>query len=293
MMRARLLSSDPQAGATLEAVRLNFVEPVAAQLQGEVVPAVVEALGVEQEFSLFVKIGDQADPFDDILLEAPGSIRLQFGQLLVGRESEWETEDVRRVADSELRIMSTDPDSLWVQVDEPVLPGSADLIELQFTSALYAPGAVLAALLGNSSRADSWQRVDAGDATALAAGDGMVVVGPIGGHRVLGEVDISSSVMTPNGDGVNDETTFEFPVINLTGRQEVEVRIYDLSGRLVNRITEERPQVSGEYEISWNGREAGGGTVVPGIYLVAIEVDTDDALSVESAVTHRLVHVVH
>ena len=79
----------------------------------------------------------------------------------------------------------------------------------------------------------------------------------------------------------------------ITGRQEVEVRIYDLSGRLVNRITEERPQVSGEYEISWNGREAGGGTVVPGIYLVAIEVDTDDALSVESAVTHRLVHVVH
>ena len=293
MMRARLLSSDPQAGATLEAVRLNFVEPVAAQLQGEVVPAVVEALGVEQEFSLFVKIGDQADPFDEILLEAPASIRLQFSQLLVGRESQWETEDVRRVADSELRIVSTDPDSLWVQLDEPVLPGSADLIELQFTSALYAPGAVLTALLGNSSRADSWQRVDAGDATTLAAGDGMVVVGPIGGHRVLGEVDISSSVMTPNGDGVNDETTFGFPVINLTGRQEVEVRIYDLSGRLVNRISEERPQVSGEYEISWNGRGAGGGTVVPGIYLVAIEVDTDDAESVGNAVTHRLVHVVH
>ena len=121
----------------------------------------------------------------------------------------------------------------------------------------------------------------------------MVVVGPIGGHRVLGEVDISSSVITPNGDGINDETTFEFAVVNLTGLQEVEVRIYDLSGRLVNRITEERPQVSGEYEISWNGRQAGGGIVAPGIYLVAIEVNADDVESVEKVVTHRLVHVVH
>ena len=293
MMRVRLLSSDPQAAATLEAIRLNFTAPVASQLQGEVVPAVVEALGVEQGFSLFVKISGQADPFDDILLEAPEGIRLQFGQFLVGRESQWESENVQPVVDSELRVMSTDADSLWVQLSEPVLPGTADLIELRFTSALYAPGAVFTALVGTSSRADSWQRVDAGDATALAAGEGMAVVGPIGGHMVLGEVGISSSVMTPNGDGVNDETTFEFAVINLTGPQEVEVRIHDLSGRLVNRITEGRPQVSGEYRMSWDGRGAGGGIVPPGIYLVAVEVDADAVESVENVVTHRLVQVAY
>ena len=293
MMRVRLVSSDPEAGATLEALRLNFVEPVASQLQGEVVPAVVEALGVEQGFSLFVKISGQADPFDDILLEAPEGTRLQFDQLLVGRESQWESGNVRPLADSELRVMSTDADSLRVQLSEPVLPGTADLIELRFTSALYAPGAVFTALVGNSSRADSWQRVDAGDATALAAGEGMAVVGPVGGHRVLGEVGISSSVVTPNGDGVNDETTFEFAVINLTGPQEVEVRIHDLSGRLVNRITEGRPQVSGEYRMSWDGRGAGGGIVPPGIYLVAVEVDADAVESVENVVTHRLVQVAY
>ena len=293
MMRARLLSSDPQAAATLEAIRLNFTAPVASQLQGEVVPAVVEALGVEQGFSLFVKISSQADPFDDILLEAPEGIRLQFGQLLVGRESQWESENVQPVVDSELRVMSTEAGSLWVQLSEPVMPGTADLIELQFSSALYAPGAVFSALVGNSSREDSWQRVDGGDATALAAGDGMVVVGPVGGHRVLSEVDVSSSVMTPNGDGVNDETTFEFAVINLTGSQEVGVRIYDLSGRLVNRITDERPEVSGEYRMSWDGRGAWGGTVAPGIYLAAVEIDTDDAGSVGNVVAHRLVHVAY
>ena len=293
MMRARLLSSDPQAAATLEAIRLNFVEPVAAQLQGEVVPAVVEALGVDQEFSLFVKVSGQVDPFDDILLEGPAGVRLQFGQLQVGRERQWGGEDVQPVADSELRIMSTEADSLRVRLGEPVRPGTADLIELRFSSALYAPGAVFKAFVGNSGRTDSWQRVDAGDATALAAGDGMAVVGPIGGHRVLGEVGISSAVMTPNGDGVNDETTFEFAVINLTGPQEVEVRIHDLSGRLVTRITEERPQVSGEYRMSWDGRGAWGGTVAPGIYLAAIEVDADEVERAEKVVEHRLVHVAY
>ena len=117
---------------------------------------------------------------------------------------------------------------------------------------------------------------------ALAAGDGMVVVGPIGGDRVLSEVDVSSSVMTPNGDGVNDETTFEFAVINLTGPQEVGGA--DLRPVRPHGESDFRGETRGKRRVQgvlgWPGSLAAA-SVAPGIYLAAIEVDTDEVESVE------------
>ena len=79
---------------------------------------------------------------------------------------------------------------------------------------------------------------------------------------------------------------------NLTGKQQVELRFFDLSGRLVHRIVEERPEASGEYSLSWNGESAGGGKVPPGIYLVVIEIDADQE-DAENAMAQRLVHVLY
>ena len=179
-----------------------------------------------------------------------------------------------------------------MRLADPVPPRSADLLELRFTSTLYTPGAALEAALGSSAAPGSWQRVDSGDATEIAPGSGMVLTGPIGGDRILSEVALSSPVFTPNGDGLNEEATFRFSVTNLTGKQRVELRFYDLSGRLVHRIVEERPEVSGEYSLSWNGEDAGGGMVAPGIYLVAIAIDADEE-DAENAMAQRLVHVLY
>ena len=45
---------------------------------------------------------------------------------------------------------------------------------------------------------------------------------------------------TPNDDGINDEVVFEFAVVLAQTSRAVEMEIYDLSGRLVRRLTEER-----------------------------------------------------
>ena len=290
MMRVRLLSTDPYAAASLEAIRLNFVPPLATRLLGELAPTTVDEVGVEQDLSVFVRIEGQEEAFDEILLVAPSSMALQFARLRVGREGEWNA--VEPLADDQLQVVPSSPDSLLVRLADPVRPRSADLLELRFTSTLYTPGAALEAAVGSSAVPGSWQRVDSGDATEVAPGSGMVLTGPIGGDRVLSEIAMSSPVFTPNGDGLNEEATFRFSVTNLTGKQRVGLRFYDLSGRLVHRIVEERPEVSGEYTLSWNGEGAGGGKVAPGIYLVAIEVDADEE-DAENAMAQRLVHVLY
>ena len=94
-IRATLLSDAPSASATLRSIWLNFTHPVAQSLTGEVAPAVVETLGQEQRFSLFVRPNfAPRDPgFDELLLVAPADMTLGFdglyagaGEVLAGRD---------------------------------------------------------------------------------------------------------------------------------------------------------------------------------------------------------------
>ncbi|MCY3790592.1 MAG: hypothetical protein OXH63_17595, partial [Gemmatimonadetes bacterium] len=290
-LKARLVSDDPQRAAELRSIRLNFVEPLANQLLGEIEPGVVGALGKEQELSLFIKprFAAQSAGFDEVQIRAPDNMALEFRGLRLGREAQWDSAEL--VASAE--VVATAPDSLWVRLSEVVAPSAADLIEVQFATALYLPGAVFKASLGHSALEDSWQRVDPADATELATGQGMLLVGPEGGRHVLGDLSIGSGVATPNGDGINDELAFSFAVTKLTGTQPLHVRIYDLAGRLVRHWQETRPLISGEYALRWSCEDQSGALVAPGLYLLEVEVVPNDDSRVERTARHRLVHVVY
>ena len=112
---------------------------------------------------------------------------------------------------------------------------------MRFTTTLFRPGAILQAELGTSSEANRWQRVDPGDATALASSQGMLLRGPLADKRVMGPLTITAPILTPNGDGINDEARFEFSVLRLTGQRAVQTRLYDLGGGLVRTWEERRP----------------------------------------------------
>ena len=294
MMRVKLISEDPYATASLREIRLKFVEPLARRLVGEVAPKAVDELGVEQVVSVFIKLESQRGEFDEILLRSPATMALSFEQLLIGRESAWELGEIEALGPDQVQEMPTaTPDSLRLRLAEPVEPGEADLLEVRFRTTLFTPGALLQASLGASSLVDSWQRVDVGDATALAAGSGMVLVSPPSGSRVLSPIEVASVVVTPNGDGINDELVFGFSVRRLTGPQEVEVRVYDLSGRQVWEHVEGRAQVSGAYSISWPGEGTDGQSVPPGVYVLAVSVDPDSDNGVGHTTAHRVIHVAY
>ena len=289
MLQAWLKTSDPQQAASLRSIRLNFLDPLAQQALGELEPGLVSELGATDTLSLFVKARFlQSGPgMDQIRLYAPG-VDLDLQLLRMGRESQWDAGPVAELGPAELEQVPTGSDSLWVRLDSAVGP-EVDLIEVRFTTTLFRPGAILQAELGTSSEANRWQRVDPGDATALASSQGMLLRGPLADRRVMGPLTITAPILTPNGDGINDEARFEFSVLRLTGQRAVQTRLYDLGGGLVRTWEERRPLASGSYAVRWSGHDQSGRLVPPGIYLLAIEVDTD----VSSRKVHRVVHVAY
>lgn len=52
----------------------------------------------------------------------------------------------------------------------------------------------------------------------------------------------------------------------LSAPAQVQLEIFDLSGRLVRRISHGESQGAGLHEVSWDGRNSGGTMAAPGIY---------------------------
>ncbi len=95
------------------------------------------------------------------------------------------------------------------------------------------------------------------------------------------ETDVSISVVTPNGDGINDAIKIEFVLAQFAGELEVDIGVYDLSGRLVRKLSSgARP--AGAYAEMWDGRDESRITVPPGLYIVRLSVAAD-AQALETA----------
>ena len=90
-------------------------------------------------------------------------------------------------------------------------------------------------------RKTPFQSVQAGDATALDEGDvsfksDTTVLSPaVNSGSLVGSFDLAASVITPNGDGINDVLDMECEVLAVDGGQ-IAVNVYDLGGRWVRRL---------------------------------------------------------
>ena len=277
-VRATLVAEDPQVAASLRSIRLNFVDPVAKGLIGEVVPFQVDSLGLQQPFSLYIRPDfDRRDSgFDELLLVAPEGMALDFTGLYAGAETDFMSGgDVAAMRVEDAALMATGTDSLLLSFPLMQPNNGIELLRLDFNTALFSTGAVLRPSLQNrASGGGAWQRVDAGNAFELATSNTTTLVGSVGNKQLLRDVRVSPPVFSPNGDGINDESQFEFKVVRVGDDSPVEVQIYDLSGKAIRRLAEQRTRSSGEYEIAWDGKDQAGEVVPPGIYYARLKVST-------------------
>ena len=277
-IRATMLSDDPEAAAKLNTIRLNFTNPVAQGLAGEVAPFRVESLGEEQRFSFYVRLDfDRQDPgFDELMLVAPGDMNLRFEDLFGGDEDELAADDMTGMAIEGAEVMPTAGDSLRV-VFPAIGPNSGvDVLRLDFTTALFSTGAVLEASLQNrASGAGGWQRVDPGEAVGEVVSNTTTLVGAVKRGGLMQDVAVEPRAFSPNGDGINDHVQLSFKVVKVGDDSPVEVLIHDLRGRLVRRLVERRGLSTGAYGIAWDGRDDAGDTVPPGVYVARLRVDTN------------------
>ena len=124
---------------------------------------------------------------------------------------------------------------------------------------------------------------------ALSDRNSLAVVADISsqGSNLISNVQFSGESFTPNGDGVNDELLVGYDVQRLLEDRALHFEIYDLGGNRVRHL--EKELRSGGYSDSWDGKNDAGIMVVPGIYVVRLSADADEA----SAAVSRLVSVVY
>lgn len=272
LIRATLESDDPDAHASLRSVTLSFDEPVANRLVGSLTPTRVEALAVDQAFSLIVQLDTLQLGMDELLLVPPAGMELArdpapllyagtMEQLQDGQDLTAQARNLRVLLPPEEASLG---DSLHLSFAAIDGDQNAEAIRLDFTGRLFSSGGHLNAQLRNShSAGGNWQRID-------QQRNSLVVLGQPAEKELFRDLTILPSVFTPNGDDRNDRIRVSFTLLSVGAGTGVAVEVYDLSGRLVRRLEEQRHRSAGPYAIPWDGKDDAGHLVAPGVYAVKL-----------------------
>ena len=272
-LRATLHSEDPELAAKLSEIRLYFAEPVAQRLLGEVVPNQLYQLGQTESFSLFIlpEFTSTDRGFNELLLKMPPGMTLEFTNLFGGE------------ANGEFSVLNTEivgagTDSLHLAFEQIAPQGAAAILRLDFEGLLFSRGGLLeVALRQGENGAGIWQRVDSGEAIETVTSNRLLVVGQPEHRSLFTDLVIEPSVLTPNGDGINDAAKIRFSVVLVEGSQKVVVTIYDLQGRSVQQLAEQRTTAAGPYSMGWDGMNRAGKRVPPGLYIMHLHIETNTA----------------
>lgn len=275
--RFEIKTADPLAFGVLDSVAFEFSPVLVDSVLGEVSLAevgedqhgVVEVpLGVDTLFVYDIRtvFGAGTRPgFDGFELDVPAGARfvgLQQGgaELLEG------TDFSQQIAAGRLRVL----------LSQPIAEGAA--LRLYFRSAIYQASIFMEGRIFNSDAAVASlpQSIESGDARPQGGSNGIQVVATAVKTRIIDRLRLSSPVVSPNGDGVNDATLVSFNLFGIDGAG-VRVEVYDLAGHRVASLLDQQA-IAGPYQPSWAGRDKGGGLVAPGIYLIAVAVDVDQGV---------------
>ena len=85
------------------------------------------------------------------------------------------------------------------------------------------------------------------------------------------DLNFSSPVFTPNGDGVHDELRVNYSLYRLPSAVPVVLDVYRLDGHRVAQV-DVGLQDSGPQTLRWDGRARDGTLLPPGIYLTTIDL---------------------
>ena len=122
--------------------------------------------------------------------------------------------------------------------------------------------------LGSSERPGLWQSVEAAERRSN------IVMLPelTGSGQLISDLQLTSEVFTPNGDGANDQLKVRFVAFKAEG-VEARVEVFDLAGRRIAGLT---PGNDGSQRFfRWDGRDVNGAIADPGVYILRVDLDAD------------------
>ena len=239
------------------------IPPVATEALAEIVPVITRAGEVTRfTYKLLPRLRLDDLGFDSIAIDTPARPV---------------SVDAVRVSgmDVDFTVTRLDEEGFEVQLPRLDAQRTEELIEVVFQAEVFQYGTVFTGQIFDSTRIhELHQQVTAGDADELVDSNTLSV----GLSDILQEtiqaLRLFPKVFTPNGDGANDGVRIEYDLLNLVGAVPVVVGVYDLSGR--QRVEAYRGEVSsGRFSTMWDGRDAQGNVLPPGIYILRLDVEAD------------------
>ena len=168
LVRARLLSDNPDVAAALHSITVNMSDPMADQLLGEVWPNRIQAIGqaaeaTPQEISFFIRpeFSSNRQRFDEIMIEASAGTAMELVEVRTGSAGDFEDGQPEVFTSAQLEVLAAGADTLWLRLPEDVGRG-VELIEVAFRPLMFANNTWFRASIQHSGNPGFWQRVDEG-----------------------------------------------------------------------------------------------------------------------------------
>jgi hypothetical protein len=128
----------------------------------------------------------------------------------------------------------------------------------------------------NQGSGDLAQPIQGGDVNSEVSTNSLRVLASSSANpQLVQNLDFSSGIVTPNGDGVNDELVISYSLYALPQFVPVQLQIFGLDGRQVARVAQGQ-QGSGPQTMRWDGRDERGAVLTPGIYLIGVGIESEN-----------------
>ena len=258
-LQVALISARAERGVQLDWLEIEFDNPLAQQVLGEIFPVQVQP-GKQTEFTYYIQPRQIAGTgFDRLLLETSAPVEFK-GVWVDGERQEVVLEETDR--------------GFAVTLPAPIR--ESRLLELRFVGTVFVDATRFDAFLADSRDAAlARQRVDSGDAYAEVVSSTNAVRLPVA-PQLLANVSIEPRILTPNADGVNDVLRVEFDLVNVLAPRLVGLRVFDMAGRLLQVLEEQG--LAGDGALVWDGGAQDGVRVPPGLYVAELRIDGDGGI---------------
>ena len=253
-------TEDPEVAPTVRSVELEFVDALVHEAHGSILPRQAKPNeDTRFTYMLWPSVTPENAGFDRLRLVVPDLVRADEVEVEVAGQQVVPT------------AMDIAADSLLIDLPQVV---QGDSVQVAFTTRLVRNAAVVDADLGLSDVPGLWQDVEPAERRSNV----VLLPALADSDRLIGDLQLSSRVLTPNGDGVNDAVELSFVVFKAQDAVPM-VEVSDLVGRPVAQLTSVAEGPTRRFR--WNGQDAAGTTVPPGIYLWRIDVNADSGDAIE------------
>ena len=170
-----------------------------------------------------------------------------------------------------------EPEGLLIRLPERITRANNPPIRIVFDTEIFEFATTFQSEVLDSERDILPQPVVGADVGEALSTNSLRVLGTTGQKTAfIQNLTFSSSVFTPNGDGINDELHIAYSLFRLPETVPVVLEVYSLDGRRV-ALVEAGLQSAGPQSLQWDGRDESGWRLPPGLYLVALDLRSEFA----------------